>query len=162
MALAAPAAGAAAPVCSYKPNPSDSTAAYLSRGAWGGRAGLQFYKTLDPLVVFWGGGVEYLAKQRFDGHTIQQGTRAYYNLGFSFALSDRSTLGFQVNGAFQRKLHVDGLTVPESTVEPISARFSLVQRIAKETYFEPSITFGLTNNAPNSTSPAARHPSPRS
>ena len=147
----APGATATLATCNYKPNPTDSGSAYLSRGAWGGRAGLQFYKTLDPIVVFWGGGLEYLLKQHDFGHTIQQGARAYYNLGFSFALSDRSTLGFQINGAFQRKLRVDGLTVPESTSEPISARFSLVQRIARETWFEPSVTIGLTNNTPDLT-----------
>jgi hypothetical protein len=47
------------------------------------------------------------------------------------------------------KLLVDRRRVPESQLEPIAVRVSLVQRVFANTYVEPELAAGLTNNAPN-------------
>jgi len=72
-----------------------------------------------------------------------------YNLGFSFALSEKSTLGLQINGSYASKLLVDKRRVPASELEPVVVRTSLVQRVFANTFIEPELTAGLTNNAPN-------------
>ena len=66
-----------------------------------------------------------------------------------FALSEKSTLGVQVNGSYADKLLVDKRRVPASELEPIVVRTSLVQRVFANTFVEPELTAGLTNNAPN-------------
>jgi hypothetical protein len=132
----------------YNPNPTNLNTAYLSRGAWGIVTHLEFYKTVDPVIVFFGVGANYLFPQTASGHSVQAGVIYDYNLGLSLALSDKSTLGFQVEGNYQGRLSVDGRTVPQSEIEPAVARVSLIQRIFEETWVEPSLAAGLTNNAP--------------
>lgn len=132
----------------YNPNPTDIHAAYFSRGTWGVAGNLQVYKTVDPVILFAGAGVRYLLPQSVQGHTVQAGVIYTYNLGFSLALSEKSTLGFQVAGSYQDKLVVDGHGVPQSNLEPVVARVSLIQRIFPQTWLEPALAAGLTSNAP--------------
>lgn len=133
----------------YNPNPVNSNGNYLSRGIAGVTGNLQFYKTLDPVIVFFGAGVQYYLPEGIGGHEVQPGQSYSYNVGLSFALSEKSTLGLQVNGAYSTKLIVDRRRVPESQLEPISVRVSLVQRVFAGTYLEPELSAGLTNNAPS-------------
>lgn len=132
----------------YNPNPTNLNAAYFSRGAWGVVTNLQVYKTIDPIIVFFGIGTRHLFPQNVDGRTVQAGTTFTYNVGFSLALSEKSTLGFQIAGAYQGKLNVDGRSVPQSDIEPVTARVSVIQRVFENTWIEPSLTAGLTNNSP--------------
>ncbi|MDQ2805225.1 MAG: hypothetical protein M3Y41_22070 [Pseudomonadota bacterium] len=132
----------------YRPDPTDLSAAYFSRGAGGVVTNLQFYKTVDPLILFFGAGVRRLFTQRAQGHDVQPGLIYTYNFGFSFALSEKSTLGLQVIGSYENKLAVDGRAVPQSDLEPVVVRVSLIQRIFPQTWLEPALTAGLTSNAP--------------
>lgn len=133
----------------YNPNPTNLNGNYLSRGVGGITSNLQFYKTLDPVVVFFGGGVQYLLDSRIRSHHVQPGTSYTYNFGLSLALSEKSTLGVQVNGSYVDGLLVDRRRVPQSELEPVVVRTSLVQRVFANTFVEPELTAGLTNNAPN-------------
>ncbi len=133
----------------YNPNPTNLNGNYLSRGIGGITGNLQLYKTLDPVIVFLGGGVQHFFDARINSHTVQPGMTYTYNLGFSFALSEKSTLGLQVNGSYAGKLLVDKRRVPASELEPVVVRTSLVQRVFANTFIEPELTAGLTNNAPN-------------
>lgn len=132
----------------YNPNPTDLNAAYLSRGAWGLFANLQFYKTVDPLILFFGVGARYFLPQGTQGHSVQAGTAYTYNMGLSFAVSEKSTLGLQVLGSYADKLSVDRRAVPGSELEPASVRLSLIQRIFPDTWVEPSLGAGLTRDSP--------------
>ena len=132
----------------YNPNPTDLNAAYFSRGAWGAVGNLQAYKTIDPLILFAGLGARYLFAQGVQGHMAQAGVIYTYNLGFSLALSEKSTLGFQVAGDYENKLVIDHHAVPQTNLEPAVARVSLIQRIFAQTWLEPALTAGLTNAAP--------------
>jgi len=133
----------------YNPNPTNLNGNYLSRGVGGITGNLQLYKTLDPVIVFLGGGVQHFFDARINSHTVQPGMTYTYNLGFSFALSEKSTLGLQINGSYASKLLVDKRRVPASELEPVVVRTSLVQRVFANTFIEPELTVGLTNNAPN-------------
>ena len=96
------------------------------------------------MIVFFGAGIRYYLSDRSGGHEVQPGQSYSYNVGLSFALSEKSTLGLQVNGAYSNKLIVDRRRVPESQLEPISVRVSLVQRVFAGTYLEPEFSAGLT------------------
>jgi len=133
----------------YNPNPTDFNAGYLSRGEWGLFTNLQFYKTVDPLILFFGAGVRYFLPQGIQGHTVQAGTAYTYNMGFSFAVSEKSTLGLQILGSYADKLSVDRHAVPQSELEPVSVRLSLIQRIFLNTWIEPSLGAGLTRDSPS-------------
>lgn len=132
----------------YNPNPTDLNAAYLSRGAWGIETHLEFYKTIDPVILFFGVGGNYLFRQTASGHSVQAGVMYDYNMGLSLALSDKSTLGLQVEGAYQDSLTVDRRAVPQTDLEPVAVRVSLIQRVLENTWVEPSLAAGLTNTTP--------------
>jgi hypothetical protein len=131
------------------PNPTNVLRDYFSVGAWGVHSNLQFFKTMDPVILFFGGGVDYLFDQTVDGYYPQQGMRYNYNAGFSFALSDKTTLGFSINGTYENNLLVNGRTVPASSLEPSLARLSIIQRMNKNLFLEPSVAFGLNSYSPN-------------
>jgi len=135
-------------VAGYNPNPTNLNAAFVSRGAWGIVTHLEFYKTIDPVIVFFGAGANYLFPQTVAGRNIQAGVIYDYNMGLSLALSDKSTLGVQVEGAYQAGLTVNRRLVPQSDLEPVVVRVSAIQRIFEDTWVEPSFAAGLTSNAP--------------
>lgn len=129
--------------------PGDPLKLVMAGGHWTTRGGVQFFKTADPLILFAGAGLEYAFARKFSGYKIQPGLRFTYNLGFGFALSEFSTLGFTVNGTLQQHIKVAGVTVKDSFGENVNARFSLIQRIGPDFWVEPSLTVGLTKDSPD-------------
>ncbi len=125
----------------------------LGSGHWAGTVGLQFIKTVDPVVLFW--GIQYtheFAARHFylDGsHNVQPGETIGYNFGFGFAVNENVSLSSQVSGSYQWETHSDGTTVSGSSTEPVSLRAALTYRISKKSYIEPSVTFGFNNDTPN-------------
>lgn len=131
--------------------PFDILKNYGSRGAWGTSGNLQIYKTLDPIIIFAGIGFDHTFDTNFQGYHVNWGERFNYNAGFAFAVNEKTTIGFQVNGAVQNQMHVNGVKSPATKSEPITARVVVVQRIFKDTYLEPSVGFALSNDAPDVT-----------
>ena len=126
-----------------------------SRGHWAAISNLQFFKTFDPVIVFFGLGTDYAFEREIDGHDAQPGLRLTYNAGFSLALSEYTTLGAQYLGSLEKPLKVDGQTVASLTsstlFEGARARFLVVQRLGEGIYLEPSLVLGLTNDIPSYT-----------
>jgi hypothetical protein len=130
-------------------NPTNPLEFRRSLGTWGFRSVLQMYKTVDPLVIFAGAGVEHRFPVRLAGHEVDVGTFLLYNAGFSLAFSEKTTLGLQFSGAVQPALRVDGRPITGTDQEPVLVRLVLIQRIAHDWWLEPSLAAGLTNEAPN-------------
>lgn len=131
------------------PNPRNPLAYYFSQGTWGIHSNIQFYKTVDPLILFFGFGPDHLFPVTQGGYTISGYNRFNYNMGFSFALSEKTTLGFSLTGSYYPDLKVDGRDVFQSSGEPTVVRLSLIQRIMKGVYLEPSASFGLDQDSPD-------------
>ncbi len=125
----------------------------LGSGHWSGAVGLQFIKTSDPVVIFWGFQYthEFAARHFYnDGtHDVQPGETIGYNFGFGFAVNENVSLSSQVSGSFQWETRSDGTTVSGSSSEPASLRAALTYRISKKSYIEPSVTIGFNNDTPN-------------
>ena len=116
-----------------------------SRGVWAALGNLQFYKTYDPVILFFGFGGQYSFEREVDGHTVQPGFRVTYNAGLSFALSEYTTLGYQISGAIEQPLIVDKTALPQQPNEYFRSRFAVIQRLDTDLYLEPSVTTGLYN-----------------
>ncbi len=116
----------------------------LGSGHWAGTVGLQFIKTTDPIVLFWGFQYTHqFAARHFyiDGsHNVQPGETIGYNFGFGFAVNENVSLSSQVSGSYQWETQSDGTTVSGSSTEPVSLRAALTYRISKKSYIEPSVT----------------------
>jgi hypothetical protein len=125
----------------------------LGSGHWVGTVGLQFIKTTDPIVLFWGFQYTHqFASRHFyvDGsHNVQPGETIGYNFGFGFAVNENISLSSQVSGSYQWETQTDGTTVSGSSSEPVSFRAALTYRISKKSYIEPSISIGLNSDTPN-------------
>jgi hypothetical protein len=129
-------------------NPMNPFLLTESLGLWGIRSIVQLFKTVDPIVVFAGAGFEHRFPAGIGGHQVDVGTYLLYNAGFSFAFSEKTTLGFQVNGSGQPAFRVDNVPIVTTGEEPIATRMVLIQRIAKELWIEPSLIVGLTSEVP--------------
>lgn len=118
-------------------------------GHWSGSLGMQFIKTSDPVVLFWGLRYTHAFSARHflnDGvYDVQPGDIADYNFGFGFAVNDRISLGTQVSGSYQWKTKTDGRAFPGSSGETVSLRSALTYRVSKKTYIEPSLAIGLND-----------------
>jgi hypothetical protein len=138
-----------APGVAATPNPVNILADEFSQGDWGLRTNLQFYKTVDPFILFFGLGFDYYFPQQFSGFTVSTGLRYNYNFGFSFAASEKTTLGVTWTGEYLQDIKVDGHSVFQSGGEPTIIRLNIIQRIAKNTYLEPAVSIGLNMDAPD-------------
>jgi hypothetical protein len=130
-------------------NPIDPLSLYQSGGHWAPRIGGQVFKTIDPLVLFAGGGIEYAFARRFSGIEIAPGIRYVFNFGLGFAVSELSTLGMSFSGAYSENFRVQNARIRQSSVENQSMRFSLIQRIGDQFWLEPAVTVGLTDESPD-------------
>lgn len=125
----------------------------LGSGHWAGTVGLQFIRTADPVVLFWGFQYTHqFAARHFynDGdHDVQPGETIGYNFGLGFAVNENVSLSAQVSGGYQWETQSDGTTVSGSSSEPVSLRMALTYRISKKSYIEPSLNIGLNNDTAN-------------
>jgi hypothetical protein len=138
-----------APGVAATPNPINLFGNYFSQNDWGTRTNVQFYKTVDPFILFFGFGIDYFFPKKYGAYTLTTGLRYHYNAGFSFAASEKTTLGFTLDGQYQQGIRVNGRPVFDTAAEPTLARLTIIQRIAKSTYLEPAISFGLNRNSPD-------------
>lgn len=128
--------------------PIDVLRFHGSRGHWGVRSGLQFFKTVDPLLLFGGFAIEHAFGREIGGITFRPGLRYHYNFGVSFAVSDRTTLGATLTGTYAEALRANEFTYRASATESHALRFSLIQRVGTATWLEPSLTLGLVPETP--------------
>lgn len=128
-------------------NPTDLFRNYLSTGVWAVGGNLQFFKTVDPLILFAGGGLTYAFSKEIEGHEVQPLPAVSLNAGFSFALSEKTTLAASVNYLFSDGLRVDGADIERSEEELATGQLLLVQRVGTGLYLEPSVTIGLTDGS---------------
>jgi hypothetical protein len=128
--------------------PIDIVNFYPSRGHWAFRAGVQFFKTMDPVVFFGGMTVEEVLPDKVDGVTFKPGRRFLYNVGMSFAMSERSTLGISFLGSYASSLIANGIRYSSTRSEQAALRFSLIHRVAESLWLEPSLAVGLVPDSP--------------
>jgi len=129
--------------------PVDITQIISTRGAWALRGGMQFFKTLDPIILFGGVSYEYAFPVEQSGITFRPGWRINYNAGVSFALSERSTLGFTFIGNYTTALQANRISYRATASEAAILRLSLIQRVLPNMWVEPSLAMGLVSESPN-------------
>ncbi|MBN1558110.1 MAG: transporter [Lentisphaerae bacterium] len=124
-------------------------AAPTGSGHWGVQAGLQLISTTDPVVLYGGLLLQHEFEARGLGQDIQPGNTFGYNVGLGFAVNDDVSLSAQVQGLFQTELELDGETVDGSSLEPYTLRLGVTRRWERNRFIEPSVTFGLNDDAPD-------------
>lgn len=131
----------------------DDSGISTGSGHWAASLGVQFIKTVDPIVLFWGVRYahEFAATHFFNDriYDVQPGEAVEYNFGFGFAVNDKIALSAQVTGGYQWETEADDQEVPGSAREPVSLRTALTYGINSRMFLEPSVTIGLNDDTPD-------------
>lgn len=119
-----------------------------SAGHWSYTVGGTLVKTLEPIIVF--GGLSYTryVPEVYAGSKMQPGDRVGWSAGVGLAVSERTMLGTALTGTFVKDFVMDGTRRFGNAAETVNVAMSLTQRIAPGFFVEPSVTIGLTNDAP--------------
>lgn len=121
----------------------------FGNGHWALGAGVQVVRTYDPVVVF--GGLEYTHYFSTDalGGSIEPGGTLSYNLGFGFALNDQLSFSTQFAGSIQAEGRSSASGVKLPSRENLVLRMAMTARLSPESYLEPAIAWGLTDDSPD-------------
>ena len=121
-----------------------STQTPLGTGFWQINPGVSFVKTVDPVVLF--GSLSY--SHFFEKTGFQPGEAINPVLGTGFAINDEIAISFKLAGSFitRPRFHGDDFG---SVFTPFSFYFTVDKYITNNSYLEPSVGIGLTNDAPN-------------
>ena len=119
----------------------------LGSGFFGISSNLTAIRSYDPAVFFASIGHSHLFAREMSGGRVQPGEFIDYSFGMSFAINDEVTLNGEVIGGFQFDTEFDGVEIPDSSIEPISLRLSVIRSVTPQYFIEPSLQFGLTEDA---------------
>lgn len=123
--------------------------AQLGQGHWDAGASLLCIRSIDPVVIFYGGGIRYQFDNR-DGATginVQPGLDISYQFGLGFAVNDKVTLSSILLGSYITEAEFNGDTLPYSSLEPVRLRFAATIARPCNRIFEPFVEIGATQDA---------------
>jgi len=123
--------------------------ASLGQGYWSVSASLNLIKSYDPFVYFGSFGYRYDFASEHENLWIQPGGAVTYSLGVAFSITDDTAVSAELDGLFQNYTVANGQPVPNSFSEPVSLQLSLTRRNSSTFRWEPFVSIGLTNDAPN-------------
>jgi hypothetical protein len=123
------------------------TAPSLGQGFWSINGTLLCIKPYDPIVFFYGIGMERFFPHEYVGLEIEPGAQYTYNFGVGFAVNERVTLSTRFNGAYTEELEVDGQRRFGTNAEPMTIRFSATISQPCDRLVEPFVEFGITDDA---------------
>jgi hypothetical protein len=118
-------------------------------GFWDFTPGVQFIRTFDPVVLFWGVDFTHSMARTRNQQKEQPGDAIGYNFGMGFAINDDVSISAQVVGAYQTEWYYDNIKAAGSAREPTVLRLALTSRSHGNLYFEPSVSLGINDDAPD-------------
>lgn len=128
-------------------SPIDLNDISVSSGYWQTSTSLNLVKTYDPAVLFGSIGWAHAFEKTIDEIDFAPGDSFHYSFGMGFSINGQITMSSQFAGAYQVETKMNGAEIPGSSREPMSLKTGLTYRISKGRYLEPSVTFGLNNDA---------------
>ena len=126
----------------------DGTGVALGSGHWAVATGVQFVRTSDPVVLYWGVGYSHQFETQGLGRDIQPGENLDYSMGIGLAVNNDLTLSALFSGAYQDDVEIDGEPVKGSAIEPMRMRLAVTQRWRRNVFVESYVSFGLNDDAP--------------
>jgi hypothetical protein len=126
------------------------TAPSLGQGFWSVAGNLLCIQPYDPVVVFYGLGVERFFAREFVGLDIEPGTQYNYTFGVGFAVNERITLSTRFFGAYVEEIEVDDQRRFGTNTEPMTIRLSATISQPCDRLVEPFVEFGITDDAVSS------------
>ncbi len=132
--------------------PSDPFTFYRdASGHYSASIGAELIKTVDPFAFFAGLSTTYAFPRTVTGVKVAPGASFGFNVGGTFAVSEATALGFSLNGAVNQPTRTGGKAVTATDTIPLFTTFSVQQKLKNGLYLQPSLTTGLTGDAPDAT-----------
>jgi hypothetical protein len=131
------------------PYRGDGNQPTLGSGHWAVAASLQFVRTVDPLVLFWGIGYIHQFSERSGGLKYEPGEGVEYNMGLGFSVNDDVSLSGRFAGVYQGDWEIDGRKAEGTSFEPMTLRLAATVRCRRQVFLEPAVSFGLNDDAPD-------------
>ncbi len=121
--------------------------AAIGSGFWRIAGDVTLIRAYDPIVFYGTLGYEHIFGRDFDGFHYQPGGVAFYSFGGSLSINNTVSLTTELYGAFQWDETVDGERLPNSGTEATSLRISVIRQINPCCFIEPSVEYGVTQDA---------------
>lgn len=125
----------------------DPLAIQLGLGHWSVSGGVTAIKSFDPLILFAGGSYTYYFPKKYYGIEVKPGALYSLQAGLGFAVNDTGTISSQLFAGYQNEWVFDGTHVSQTSASPVSLRFAYTHILGVNDLIEPSVLFGLTDDA---------------
>ncbi len=139
-----------APTSESPPYTTDSMLR-LGNGHWSATAGLNFVRSVDPAILFGGISTSYTWPTHDDyGNEYTYGNNGWsydYYFGLGMAVNDRLSFSARLMGGYRPALRWNNDTEGRFSTDPMWATFGFGYRLSPTMILEPSVTFGLNDEA---------------
>lgn len=122
----------------------------LGQGFWSVAANVLFIQPYDPVVLFYGVGMEHFFSEEYRGIEFEPGSQWNYTFGVGFAVNERVTLSTRFFGAYVEELKADGERLFNTNLEPMTMRFAATISKPCDRIVEPFVEFGITDDSVSS------------
>jgi hypothetical protein len=135
------------------PAPGDTledTKLAFGQGTWGFAPGFTLAKTVDPVVVYLGGGYTWNLSQNISGlGTYDPGDAWQYNLGFTLALNERMAMNLSLSDRIISKTKIAGQDILRTDANAATLFAGLTYSLTRELAMNFSVGVGITKDAPD-------------
>lgn len=136
------------------------TAPSLGDGFWSVNGTVLFIQQYDPVVLFYGLGLERSFPHEYIGIEFLPGAQYSYLFGVGFAVNERITLSTRFFGSYVEELEANGNRVLGTNTEPMQIRMSATiskpkrhkkkdKESSTNNLVEPFVEFGLNDDSVN-------------
>ena len=99
------------------------------------------------MVLYGGAGYVHVFERTVNAIAVQPGDRIHGNFGVGFAINDEVTISGAIMGEHQFATALNQQKVVGSALDPVSINTGVTLRLSKNQYLDPSVTFGVTEDA---------------
>lgn len=132
-----------------KPDYTDPNQVSLGNGHWEITTGLTLVKSYEPALLFGNIGYTHSFANTFNDIRIAPGDSFSYMFGSGFMVNNKLAMFSQFLGTYQTEGERDGIKILGSVYEPMLLQNYLTYSLGKNSYIQPSVTFGLNDDAPD-------------
>lgn len=133
------------------PDPNNAIEVTTSSGYWRVAGSLMLAKSYDPAVIYGGLAYYHTFSETQYGVRLTPGKGLVYRLGMGFSINPSLMWNNQFIGIYQTETKHDGQKIPGSVREPMLFETGLSLSLDKYNFLEPSLTFGLNDEAIDTT-----------
>ncbi len=122
--------------------------AVLGQGFWQITSNVLAIHTIDPLVIYYGGGYVHRFDATITDIPVEPGEEFDYLFGVGFAVNPWCTLSGTVIGAHLTRFGAFDVSIPGTDIDPIRFRFSVTVVKGKQ-ICEPFAEIAMTPDSPS-------------